>query len=351
VSYAKPDAEERARERLNQPKPGAKRPPARTGSRPTGRIDPRKKRPPAHSTGRTAGIFGGAFVVCAVVVIFLVSLLSGPSGTAGSAVPFRPAPAAYVTAVTTVSPSQLAAAGLGVGQASPTGVFVATPKQALIKDPGTGLPVLVYVGAEYCPYCAASRWPLTIALSRFGKFTGLEIGASSPVDAYASTRTLSFAKATYTSPYLVFDSNELVSNVCAVKIVSNTCPEDNYTAIKTPSVRDQKLFTTYDTAPYFQTTGGIPFLDWGGVWVSSGSLYLPNTINLGDSTTALGWHPMSWQEIINNIQATPLTPAAEAILGSANLYTGAICTMTHGKPGSVCDTPVVKQAEKALPKS
>lgn len=296
-----------------------------------------------------AGIFGGAFVALAVVIIVVISLLGGTSGAAGKPVPYKSAPGAYVTALTSITASRLAAAGVGGGLASPSGVFVPTPKQPLLNDGAK--PVLVYVGAEYCPYCAASRWPLVIALSRFGTFTGLGIIASSPYDVYASTRTLSFEKAHYSSPYLVFDSTELTTNACAVAVVANGCPNGNYTPLQSTSPRDGKLFSTYDTSPYFQTQGGIPFLDWGGRFVSSGSVYAPSLINLGNSTNALGWHPMSWQEIIANIESKPLTPAGQAILGSASLYTGAICEMTHGSPASVCRTPVIKQTEAELAKT
>jgi len=32
---------------------------------------------------------------------------------------------------------------------------------------------VVYIGAEYCPYCAVERWPLIVALNRFGTLTNL----------------------------------------------------------------------------------------------------------------------------------------------------------------------------------
>jgi hypothetical protein len=349
-------ADERARERLSQPKAGTKRPPPRS-NRSGGKIDPRRRRPPQRSTGRTAGIFGGAFVALAIVVIILISTLGGSSttGKVGSPLTFKAAPAAYVTAITSVSAAQLNAGGTGNGQESPS-VFVATPpaKQPALTATvgGKTKPVLLYMGAEYCPYCAASRWPLIIALSRFGTFKGLGIIGSSPEDVFASTRTWSFAKATYTSPYLVFDPVELVSNVCAVALVSNACPNENYTRIKPGATPAQaKLFQTYDSAPYFTTTQGIPFLDWGGKYVSSGSLYNPNLITLGNSQNAFGWHPLSWQDIIDNIHSTPLTTVGQAILGAANIYTAAICKMTGSQPASVCSLPAVQQALKLLPKS
>ncbi len=34
-----------------------------------------------------------------------------------------------------------------------------------------GKPEVLFVGAEFCPFCAAERWPLIVALSRFGHFS------------------------------------------------------------------------------------------------------------------------------------------------------------------------------------
>ena len=63
---------------------------------------------------------------------------------------------------------------------------------------------MVYIGGEFCPFCAAERWALTAALSRFGTFTGLGLIHSSPTDVYPSTPTLSFYKSGYTSKYVTF---------------------------------------------------------------------------------------------------------------------------------------------------
>src|SRR6266542_1300741 len=71
-----------------------------------------------------------------------------------------------------------------------------------------GLPRVVYVGAEYCPYCAAERWPVVIALSRFGSFSNLGLAHSSSTDAFPNTSTFTFHGATYHSQYLGFDGIE-----------------------------------------------------------------------------------------------------------------------------------------------
>lgn len=49
-----------------------------------------------------------------------------------------------------------------------------------------GKPTVLYIGAEYCPYCAATRWQMIIAFMRFGSFSGLEYMTSDPSDVYGA---------------------------------------------------------------------------------------------------------------------------------------------------------------------
>ena len=65
------------------------------------------------------------------------------------------------------------------------------------------------MGAEYCPYCAAERWAMAVALSRFGTFSNLRLIHSSSADIYPNTPTLSFYKSSYTSKYVQFTPVEM----------------------------------------------------------------------------------------------------------------------------------------------
>src|SRR5438874_585634 len=74
-----------------------------------------------------------------------------------------------------------------------------TVAKAVIRLNGTpltkdGKPEVLYIGDEYCPYCAAERWAMAVALSKFGTFTGLRGIRSSSSDAFPSTPTLTFYK-------------------------------------------------------------------------------------------------------------------------------------------------------------
>ena len=76
----------------------------------------------------------------------------------------------------------------------------------------SGKPGAVFIGGEFCPYCAAERWALIMAFCKFGTFTNLKETTSSPWDTDPSTATFSFYGATYSSPYLTFDTSEHESN-------------------------------------------------------------------------------------------------------------------------------------------
>ena len=71
---------------------------------------------------------------------------------------------------------------------------VKTGQPALTID---GKPGAVFIGGEFCPYCAAERWALIMAFSKFGTFSGLKETTSSPWDTDPSTATFSFYGATY----------------------------------------------------------------------------------------------------------------------------------------------------------
>jgi hypothetical protein len=161
------------------------------------------------------------------------------------------APVAVVLQVTTVPTALLSRAD--PGQA-------ATPLQ---KATTTGPPLIingklaiVFVSEESCPFCAAERWPLTVALSHFGTWSQLGITKSSATDAYPNTATLSFRAARYRSAELALRSTELTDNA------------GHPLQAQTPL--DAKLIGTYDVPPYVNSadqSGAVPFLDIGNQYI------------------------------------------------------------------------------------
>ena len=140
---------------------------------------------------RQALLAGGSVIaVIAIVVVFIVvKAVNKPSstsaGSAGTALATN-----VVDNVTGVPARTLDAVGTGTTY---KGAIQVIPKGTLLTSGGK--PQVVYVGAEYCPYCAAERWAMTIALSRFGTFSGLHFIHSAPSpEIYPNTPTLTFHK-------------------------------------------------------------------------------------------------------------------------------------------------------------
>ena len=157
---------------------------------------------------------------------------------------------------------------------------------------------------------------MIIALSRFGTFSGLKTTTSSSSDVYPNTPTFTFHGATYTSQYIDFVS------------VETTDRDRN--PLESPTAAQQALVTQYDTS------GSIPFVDFGNRYAFSGAMYLPDILS-----------GMSWQAVADTLQQ-PASNQAKAILGSANLITAAVCKMTSDQPASVCSSATIQSLEKSL---
>jgi thiol-disulfide isomerase/thioredoxin len=215
-----------------------------------------------------------------------------------------------VAAITSLSGSELETVGAGTAHD-----LIKPVAGSLLTGPN-GRPEVFYYGAEYCPYCAAERWPIIIALSRFGTFSGLKTTTSSSSDVYPNTPTFTFHNATYTSQYIDFQS------------VETTDRDRN--PLESPTPAQQALVSKYDTS------GSIPFIDFGNRYASSGAMYLPDVLS-----------GMTWQAVADSL-AQPDTAQTKAILGSANLITAAVCKLTADQPATVCSSTSIQAIEKTL---
>ena len=206
---------------------------------------------------RTTWIVVGVAVV--VLVALIVAIVVAQSGSSNKAGTVAADPTVVVGKVVAVDDSTISTVGSGSSANLPTAIS-APP---LTKD---GKPLVLYVGAEYCPFCAAQRWAVVQALSRFGTFTGLTLTHSDPKDAYPNTPTFTFHGATYTSSVVAFEGVE-------TQTVDHQ-PLDTLTS-------DQgALFTKYNAPPYVPASaqGAIPFIYFGGSYLLSGASYSPQTL-------------------------------------------------------------------------
>ena len=214
-----------------------------------------------------------------------------------------PIPASLYNQIAGVSNTTLSTVGSGQGATS------LTSEKGSSLTAG-GKPEMLYIGAEYCPFCAAERWSMILALSRFGSFSGLTYMESSSSDAFANTPTFSFRNAVYTSNYVSFVSVEI--------------QDRNHGTLQTPTSQEQGFMNSYDSA------GSIPFVDIGNqtgnqyVTLNGGSQYQPSVLS------------GNWTQIASQLN-DPNTAVAKAVDGAANYMITAICKVDGENPAALCN--------------
>ncbi|MEM1626377.1 MAG: DUF929 family protein [Sulfolobaceae archaeon] len=170
--------------------------------------------------------------------------------------------------------------------------------------------VVVYIGTEWCPYCAAQRWALIIALLRFGNFSGLTLLKSSDKDNPPNVPTFSFYNSVYQSNYVQFLAYEI--------------QDRNGNNLMTLPPQYNQIFQSYQSS--------IPLIIIGGVLVQVGSAVNPTPMS-----------NMDWNWTIYNIQIQ--SALGKQIIDSANQITAAICLLSGNKPENVCKNPIIQQIE------
>jgi hypothetical protein len=163
-----------------------------------------------------------------------------------------------------------------------------------------GKPVVVFIGGEFCQFCAIERWALVISLMRFGNFTSLHyMTAGSTEGDYA---TFTFVGSSYSSSFIAFRPYEAAD-------------------------RDRNSFQTVPSnysAVWNHYSSGFPFIDFGNTYV------IPSSVLASPGVLA----NKNWTQIISEISASDDTGLQ--IKEAANLFTAIICKVTQGSPVGVC---------------
>lgn len=251
--------------------------------------------------------------VLAVTVLVAVKLASdsGPkSGKTATA-----ADTAVIAQLTGVPASAFDKVGAG----KPYGLPSRVDGDALIAD---GKPKVLYVGAEYCPFCAVERWPVIVALSRFGEWQGLRYAFSAAApEVYPNTATFTFHGASYTSDYLSFTG---------IETHTNKAQGNGWEPLDTLAGADLEVFKAQDSA------GSTPFVDLGGKFVIIGATYEPKYVT-GRT-----------QAQIAATLADPTEKTGAAIVAAANVITAGLCELTDNQPANVCTSSGVTAGAQVL---
>ena len=248
--------------------------------------------------------------IIVVVAVIAVSLVVGIYYALNNSSPYESYVGQQVSSsilgdITGVSNSTLSAIGV------PSGVngLASISGSALTQN---GKPEVLFIGGDYCPYCAVERWSVIMALSRFGQFTGLTYVLSSSTDTNPNTPTFSFTNANYTSKYISFVGVEEYGM--------------DQTVVTHPLTSEQQsLISQYDTCSS-GSSGGIPFVDIANKYA----------VNCG-AQSLLDVSNKNWTEVATQLN-TPSSNVAQLIDGAANTLISAICSVT-GQNTYPCNQP------------
>ncbi|MGC8710161.1 MAG: DUF929 family protein [Candidatus Micrarchaeia archaeon] len=184
-------------------------------------------------------------------------------------------------------------------------------------------PTIVYIGANFCPYCAVERWSLILALLRFGNFTGLKYMTSSPTDFPPNLPTFTFYNSTYESKYI---------NFIPVELYTNKEVNGSYPVLQQPNSLENAILSKFDPSE------NIPIIDYNNNSIQKGA-----GSELGPSII----ENLNWTQIISQLSESNSSVAQE-IIGEANIVTAEICGMDNNTPVKICGQAYVKRVEAAI---
>jgi len=262
----------------------------------------------AHRTRNRRYALGSIVLVVLIVATVVIVKVAGGGGSGNTGTSDTTSPPGG----TPVSASTLARVA-----SVPISTLAAAPSDGIINEiqPITGTPLtsdgkpdMLFIGAEYCPHCAAERWALYIALSKFGSFSP-NPGRIHSATLDGDVPTLTFYGTTYSSPYFTFTPVEVYTNQ----------PQGNgYAPLQIP---------TRSQANLWQRLGGgsFPFVDFGGKETLSGAQYDFSPLQ-----------SLPFDEVAAQV-GNNATQIGADINASAYRLIGAICrSLSSQQPTAVC---------------
>jgi len=231
-----------------------------------------------------------------------------------------------------------------------------------------GKPTFVYIGAQGCPYCAQERYPIAIALSRFGNFTQLFYDRSATNDGNIPTFTFDYNSALFynamskpsisgQAPYGDENPTPFFYGAYYNSNYINFVPLDeigssflvNLTGIDSisPFVYNNVVLATdaFDSYHGFGLDNfiveGVPFFDINNRYVFDGANLNPNIIF--SNLTKFSTH----ESLFSSLQNPTPDSFGETALGAANILTAQICEVINNT-APVCSLGYIQGLEKMI---
>lgn len=159
-----------------------------------------------------------------------------------------------------------------------------------------GKPVVLFVGAQFCPHCAAERWALVLALGRFGRWSGLgKMRSTQGEMGFPGLATYDLLHATYRSTAVAVQMREIAD--FAGRPLQALTP------------RQSKAVDAYNPR------GGIPFVLIGGRYAQVGAGFSPAVIQ-----------GLSFARIHALVYTQPTSTVSRAVTKEANIISALICS-------------------------
>lgn len=276
----------------------------------------------------------------------VIAILLGVVGLVAYALTHESSPTAPVTPAVT-SPSVLAtlstvpASTFDAVGVSARGTTLTAPR--VVSDPSPpvagGRPDVLFVGAEFCPFCAAERWPLVVALARFGTFTQLHDTSSSGQAVFANTPTFTFDKVGYSSRYVTLTGVELFSDT--------TGPDGTFTRLARLTPAQAALVARYAPPGEKGAMVQSPFVDVAGRLIVVTSGFSPALL-AGQSQAQIANEIAAPAVTTTAADGSPAPPTGQAVVAVANELSAGICAATGQSPAVVCRSRGVRTADAAL---
>jgi hypothetical protein len=266
----------------------------------------------------------GLIILAIVLLGALVIVRDNASPTSSTVESFSAASSSLVSTLDVPS-SAYDAVGVNspANPVTPLHATVSAPLWRDAADEGAARPVLFFYGAEFAPYAAAQRWPVALALARFGTFNQLGLMQSTMTSAFPDLSTFTFWHVGYKSRWIALQSVERYSSLDPTGA--------RYLALQTPDARQAAAVTAYGP-----NANSFALTDVANKYVLSGSAFSPTVLE-----------GMTQDQIAGDL-ANPDSPLAQAVLAAANEITASICAVDGHKPGSVCESRGVLAADAAL---
>jgi hypothetical protein len=177
-----------------------------------------------------------------------------------------------------------------------------------------GKPVVLFVGAQYCPFCATERWALVLALGRFGHWSGLRSVHSTPGSSgWPGIATYDLLHAGYGSSIVALQERE-VADFAGRPLQALTVAQTRAVNVGDPR-------------------GSIPFLLIAGRYAQAGAGYSAGLL--------VG---LSFARIHQLVYAEPTSRVGRAVTGEADVISALICRSLAARATTVaaCRSPAVQ---------